>query len=187
MESRVETKSYGSSKNTCCSITFIVSRHLFRETPNYPTVKIYIKNQQKDLRFTNCKKQVRLIVESVLQVENAKADELSLFFVSDRKMKQIHLEFFQDPSSTDCMSFPIDEPTSQEYCVLGEIFVCPLTAISFSQKRNKNPYIEATLYIVHGLLHLLGYDDQDTKSRRKMRQKERKCMKILESKGYLLS
>lgn len=150
-------------------------------------MKIYIKNQQKDLNLSNRKPQLTHIIESVLDYENVRADELSLFFVSDRKMKEIHQEFFHDSSSTDCMSFPIDEPNSSDYCLLGEIFVCPKTAILFSQKRNKNPYTETTLYIVHGLLHLLGYDDIEPKSRKVMRRKERECMKMLESKGHILS
>ena len=73
-----------------------------------------------------------------------------------------------------------------ELKILGEIFVCPKTAIEYAVQYKKNPYEEVTLYIVHGLLHLLGYDDIEKNARNLMRKAERKHMKALTQKGLIL-
>ncbi len=70
---------------------------------------------------------------------------------------------------------------------LGEVFVCPKTALEYVQKKGGNPYLETSLYLVHGILHLLGYDDLTPKERTKMRQQERSVLKMLKSKKALLN
>ena len=112
-------------------------------------------------------------------------DELILHFVDKSKMGKVHEIFFSDPSPTDCMSFPIDPPIkekpTEDYHVLGEIFVCPQVAIEYATQKNLDPYIETTLYVIHGLLHLLGYDDLDATSKKEMRKMEKKCLEIVNS------
>ena len=132
----------------------------------------------------------------VIATEHAAAGELTVFFLAPQAICRLHKRFFGDPSLTDCISFPQDgdqdsdedgDARAAPYTSLGEIFVCPRAAIDYCQKLGGDPYRETTLYIVHGLLHLLGYDDIDPRARRKMRQKERVHMERLESKGLLLS
>lgn len=142
-------------------------------------MKIHIFNRQKILRLN--KKSVRFLVQSTLDHLNVICDELSIYFVEEKKISQLHEEFFQDPTSTDCISFPIDES------FLGEIFVCPQVALRYAQKRKTDPYQEVALYIIHGLLHLIGFDDLEEKERRAMRKKEKSCMRYLnEQKVNLL-
>lgn len=107
--------------------------------------------------------------------------EVSIYFVTKEAIGQIHRQFFQDPSPTDCISFPL----SGDH--LGEILVCPAMAIQYAKKRKLDPYKEASLYIVHGLLHLLGYDDLEEKTRRTMRKKEKSCIRHLYEHRKLLS
>lgn len=116
-----------------------------------------------------------------------RCDEISFHFVTTKKICQLHADFFNDPTTTDCITFPIDEEDSDDYRVLGEVFVCPQTAIDYSQKKQADPYRETTLYLVHGLLHLIGYDDIDPSDRKKMRSMERACMAELEKNGLILS
>ena len=71
--------------------------------------------------------------------------------------------------------------------VLGEVFVCPHTALLYSQQHNLDPYRECTLYIVHGLLHLLGYDDISDADQKKMRAMEEKCLAYLEQRSLILT
>ena len=112
-------------------------------------------------------------------------DEVILHFVIKSKMGKVHEAFFDDPSPTDCMSFPIDPPlkekSSETHHVLGEIFVCPKVALEYAKAESLDPHLETTLYIVHGLLHLLGYDDLDPVSRKEMRKMEKKCLKSIDS------
>jgi probable rRNA maturation factor len=135
------------------------------------------------------RKGISAIVLAVLQVMRASArfDEVELRFVSNRAMCKLHQEFFDDPSPTDCISFPIDSADDIGYRLLGEVVVCPKTAITYADKYQNDPYEEVTLYIIHGLLHLLGYDDLEEKTRKQMRLLEKKCFAVLKKQNLVLS
>jgi len=126
------------------------------------------------------------MVRALIDKLKIKCDEISVHFVSTTKICKLHADFFNDPTTTDCITFPVDNSLDEQYVVLGEVFVCPKTAIDFSKKYNKDLYEEATLYLVHGILHLLGYDDIDPEDRKKMRKKERFCMKFLKENNLIL-
>ena len=67
---------------------------------------------------------------------------------------------------------------------LGDIFVCPAAALRYDPK---DPYKETLLYLVHGVLHLLGYDDIEPAAKRKMRKMERKCMDHLKQLRLIIT
>ncbi len=114
-------------------------------------------------------------------------DEVNLHFVTTCVISSLHEEYFSDPTTTDCISFPIDGPEKRDgHHVLGEVFVCPQTAIDYCKKHGGDPSQETTLYVVHGLLHLLGYDDLSEKEKRKMRTAEKRHMKNLIKKNLSL-
>jgi len=148
-------------------------------------VKIYYTSKQKDLKISA--RSTKKLVEQLLRHLSCPCDEISIQFVTTKKICQLHEDFFNDPTTTDCITFPIDDPDHSGYKVLGEVFICPRTAIEYSSKKTKDPYKEATLYLVHGLLHLLGYDDIDPKARAQMRRKENVCMKFLKAHQLYLS
>lgn len=134
---------------------------------------ISVHNSQKDLKIN--KGSTRTLVKEVLSFLNVPFEEVAIYFVTEKKICELHDQFFQDPSSTDCISFPLDEKH------LGEVFVCPKTAVEYAKKRELDPYQETSLYIIHGLLHLIGYDDLEKNARREMRKKEKSCMRHLDS------
>jgi len=147
-------------------------------------VKIYLNNSQKDLSISASS--VKQLVTALLKHLKIVCDEISFHFVTTRKISQLHKDFFDDPTTTDCITFPIDSCETDDFRVLGEVFVCPKTAIEYAQSKNKDPYIETSLYLVHGILHLIGYDDIDPKDRSAMRKKEKHCMKFLQENNLLL-
>lgn len=151
-------------------------------------MQILIKNTQKDLPLS--KASIQTLITTLCEELSIFIDEISLHFVSKKKISSLHDEFFQDPSPTDCISCPIDPPKQSSddpgYSVLGEIFVCPKVAIEYGQKHKIDAYEETSLYVVHGLLHLLGFDDMDTASKKKMRRHEKKCMTVLRKRRALL-
>src|SRR5437899_908049 len=105
---------------------------------------VFINNRQKDLPLSHERKKISKIVELVLQLENTCFDEVAIRFVPDRVMCALHEEFFNDPSSTDCISFPIDNVHDVGYKLLGEIVICPKTAIEYAKKYKKEVYEEVT-------------------------------------------
>ena len=122
----------------------------------------------------------------MLKNESIKWNEVSITFVSEKEICSLHKKYFNDPSSTDCISFPIDSEYS-EYSILGEVFVCPKVAIEYATKHKNTPGKELTLYIVHGLLHLIGYDDISEKERKIMRKKEAYHINLLQKENLILS
>ena len=147
---------------------------------------LHFRNAQKDLFFFSPTRSIRSITQAILTLENQSCDELSVLFVTDHRMQQLHKEFFNDPSSTDCICLPIDENTQIPHRFLGEIFICPKAAIRYASKQQTDPYVETTLYLVHSMLHLLGYDDMSNDKKRVMRQAEKRHMKNLESQNLIL-
>ncbi|MBX7065910.1 MAG: rRNA maturation RNase YbeY [Parachlamydiales bacterium] len=133
---------------------------------------ISVYNSQKDLPIR--KDCAKVLVDAVLSFLNIPFEEIAIYFVTEKKICELHDEFFQDPSSTDCISFPLDEKH------LGEIFVCPKVAIQYAEKRGIDPYRETALYVIHGILHLIGYDDLEKKAKEAMRKKEKSCMRHLD-------
>lgn len=132
------------------------------------------------------------VVKHVLTTEGVETDEITIYFVTSPEICRLHAVFFRDPSPTDCISFPIDgaHSTHDGYHVLGEVFICPHTAIKYlttqTEEVTSDPYQETTLYLVHGLLHLIGYDDIEDKDCLKMRAAEKKHMEGLLSQNLLL-
>lgn len=145
---------------------------------------VSVHNSQDDLGLSQ--DQVVRIVESVLHKEKVFCDAVSICFCDKETICQLHEEFFQDPSLTDCITFPIDSDDEGPFKFLGELFVCPYTACEYVKKKGGDPYRECTLYLVHSLLHLIGYDDIDPKDRAQMRRKERSLMSHLEKNHLLL-
>lgn len=149
--------------------------------------KIFVNNSQKDLKIS--KTQVKKVFEILIRLKNLTVDELEINFISDSEMKKQHEILFQDPSSTDCITCPIDDPYEEDldYCVLGSCFICPNTAVEHVKKKQLDPYREVTLYCVHCFLHLIGYDDINPKDRAQMRRQERICLKALDEKNAILT
>lgn len=101
--------------------------------------------------------------------------ELSIAILTDRAIAKIHADFLDDPTPTDVITFE-GNPVLQ---TAGEICVSADTAAAFSQKHQKNFSEELTLYIVHGYLHLCGYDDLVPSKKRRMRAAEARAMTLL--------
>ncbi len=133
---------------------------------------VTVVNQQADLPLDE--EAVPVIVREIISSEGVKTDEVSVNFIDRTAICDLHIKFFDDPSLTDCISFPIDSGTQESYHVLGEIFVCPFTAIKYAKDTGCDPYDEALLYTIHGLLHLMGYDDISEEDRLKMRDAEKR-------------
>ena len=146
--------------------------------------KITIHLEQR--RYFICTETVKKQFLAVLKKEHIKCDELIVHYVTPRKIKDLHKIFFNDPSTTDCITFPIHgQKKDNRYSILGEIFICPATAKQYAHDHEKNNFEELTLYLVHGFLHLIGYNDILIKDKKIMRQKEKECILFLKEKGLL--
>ncbi len=119
-----------------------------------------------------CTSSVTALVKDFLIYSQMQYDEVSVYFVDTSAICELHKQYFNDPSVTDCISFPMDDVNEVGYRVMGDVFVCPETATSYVAEHGGDVYHEVTLYVIHGLLHLIGYDDIDDEDRQVMRQGE---------------
>lgn len=139
----------------------------------FPLIDVY--NRQKSLKIQTAS--VKRLVRFVVEQKKITCKKISVHFVGLRKIAQIHAEFFDDPSVTDCMTFPID----QEF--LGECVICPQVAL---ERNPKKPYEETSHYLIHCLLHLIGYDDIDKKKQAVMRKEEHRLLNLARKSRCLL-
>lgn len=144
-------------------------------------MKIHLFNAQSELPISS-PYWTRLCKE-VAAFEKEVFEEFSLHFVDLKEISRLHALYFEDPTPTDCISFPCDEPATP-YRVLGDVFVCPAVAIDYAALCRKNPLKETALYVVHGLLHLFGYDDIKANERQSMRAAERRHLAHLAKQGF---
>ncbi|MEO8863814.1 MAG: rRNA maturation RNase YbeY [Opitutaceae bacterium] len=102
------------------------------------------------------------------------AGELSLAFLTDATLAQLHADFLADPSPTDVITFEgnPDEGTAGEICVSVDAAIREVGA-------RRDFSAELTLYLVHGWLHLAGYDDLQPMKKRRMRRAEARAMELL--------
>ena len=103
------------------------------------------------------------------------AGELSIVFVDDNEIAQIHADFMDDPTPTDVITFPADELMESA----GEIIVSVDHAQMKATELNLPFSRELSLYLIHGWLHLAGFDDRNEEDRAKMRQAEQQALALV--------
>jgi probable rRNA maturation factor len=135
-------------------------------------VQVVIHNRQKKLAISPSF--IEKVVLTTLEDYEVASAQVVVHFVGKKRISDLHQQFFNDPSPTDCITFPIRNTEC-----LGEVFVCPEVALEYAKASQGNPLHETALYVVHGLLHLLGYDDLTPSQIRKMRQLEKQAMQKL--------
>lgn len=101
--------------------------------------------------------------------------ELSLVFLTDPALAQLHAEFLDDPSETDVITFE----GSPAAGLAGEVCVSVDTAVAYAKAHRHDFATELTLYVVHGWLHLAGYDDLVPAKKRIMRRAEARALRLV--------
>ena len=84
--------------------------------------------------------------------------ELSISFVEDSEIEDLHVRYMHEPGPTDVLSFPLDGMDGGGVRVLGDVVIAPAVA---GRNNPGDPEGELRLLLVHGILHLLGYDHDD--------------------------
>ncbi len=138
------------------------------------TAPVRFQSHQSLLRVP--RKKVLAAVEQAFRLRRRKLLPVSLVVVDDREIRRLHREFLGKDSVTDVISFPMQERPVRRGELFGEIVASAQTARRLASELGHSASDELTLYLVHGVLHLLGFDDHDEKNRRIMRRAERQCL-----------
>ena len=97
-----------------------------------------------------------------------KLNAVFVWIISDRRISRLHLQFFGDSSPTDVITFHD-----------GEIFISVETTRRNARKFGNSLMSEIKLCIVHGLLHLHGFDDQELADLRRMKNTQEKILRFM--------
>ena len=129
------------------------------------------------------------VVRSVLAAEKCVYAAISLAIVDNKTIHELNVRYLQHDYATDVLSFLLEEEMnaaslpipkgSPRGCgkrIEGEIVLSTEMAKKMATKYRWQPLDEVTLYVVHGLLHLCGYDDVSLKEETLMRKREREVL-----------
>lgn len=105
------------------------------------------------------------LARETLRGEGMERSELSLSFVEETEMGELHVRYMGEPGPTDVLSFPLDDQDENGIRVLGDVVIAPAVAARNNPER---PQDEVRLLLVHGILHLLGYDHEADDERARM-------------------
>ena len=139
---------------------------------------LVLRNKQRCCCFATrpLRRDTRVLLEDQLRL---KGYNLSITFVSPRRMANLNWEHLRHEGPTDILTF---DYTSDGF-LHGELVICPRVAEQNARRYRVSLEKELRRYIIHGVLHLLGHDDKDPRARRKMKREENRLLKRLTDYG----
>lgn len=141
-----------------------------------PSIAVDIANQQTSVSLDRVR--LRRAVRTILKDASIREARISLAFVDDPTIARLNEQFLDHHGPTDVLSFVLD---SGEGRLEGEVVVSAETAMREAPRFGWTPHDELLLYVVHGTLHLVGYDDQTAGPRVRMRAREREVLEQVNS------
>jgi len=142
---------------------------------------VLISDSQKAMELDAAS--VRALVVFVLEAEGAPEHaEVSIAIVDDAAIAELNARHLDRREPTDVLAFPMDEapaaePAGPAGVLLGDVVVSAERAVAYCREHGGDLLEEVALYLVHGLLHLFGYDDLAEPERGRMRARERALLR----------
>lgn len=119
----------------------------------------------------------------VLESEGApETTELSVALVGGEEMAGLNEKYLGRPGPTDVLSFYMGE-RSEDVFILGDVIVCPEEAAKRRESYGFGESDELLLVLTHGILHLMGYDDETEEDNRKMDERQRMLLATWKESG----
>jgi probable rRNA maturation factor len=140
-------------------------------------------------RLTIDEDAVANLVDRVLEAEGVVGGELAVEFVGERRIRELNREHRSRDEVTDVLSFPLEEPgevpgpADPSPRLLGDIVICSRQAVRQAQGDGLPPAFEVAVLLVHGTLHLLGYDHEVDAGQMALRQAE--VLELVEWEGLV--
>ncbi len=149
--------------------------------------EVEIDDSQKVLKVDH--RRLADVARSVLAAEKSVSASISIAIVDNETIHDLNIRYLQHDYPTDVLSFLLEEeidpdslpipkgsPRGYGKRIEGEIILSSEMAKQMATKYRWRPVDELTLYVVHGLLHLCGYDDMTQKKQALMQQREREVL-----------
>lgn len=113
----------------------------------------------------------------LLNYLGVKGRELGVLLVDDKEIQELNRRYLGRDRPTNVLAFPMDGPSDR---VLGDIVISVQTAQREAEERGVRLEEHLALLLIHGILHLLGYDhEKGGREEAEMRRKERELLKVV--------
>jgi len=145
-------------------------------------VNITIKNQQSKVRIN--KKQVELLSKKIAHLVNlTKKSIITIVFVDNKTIQALNRKYLKHNFPTDVLAFNLSSSKiRQKLAITGDIIVNVELAKKNAQIYSNSLIKEVALYMIHGMLHLLGLDDHKTTDKKRMERRQKKLLHQLFTK-----
>jgi probable rRNA maturation factor len=137
-----------------------------------------------------------IAVEILLAGNADPGSELGLVITDQEKIRELNLVHLGEDRPTDVLSFPMlpdseDEEDSVDFVTppdgiahLGEVIISYPQAVIQAEERGHSVQMEVATLVIHGILHLLGYDHDEPEREGRMRARESEILTRIEEKGW---
>jgi probable rRNA maturation factor len=139
-------------------------------TPKPTGVKVTVSNRQHRRNVNG--RALTKIAERALELLHDTDARLSIVLVSDAVIAKLNAQYHATSGPTDVLSFDYGEGE-------GELIISVERAVAQAKRFRSTPSRELVLYVIHGILHLHGYNDLTTRDRRRMRRGEQRILNRL--------
>ena len=130
-------------------------------------MKINLKKNNSTLKIN--KQALTEIAKDIMLSYQCTNGSISIILLDKENLRKLNKQFFDKDEYTDVIAFNLED---YDYPIEGEIYICP-NQINENAKKFKVTYDnELKRVIIHGCLHLLGYEDNSKKEKEKMRTLE---------------
>ena len=104
--------------------------------------------------------ELKKITVSILKALERSQAELSIALVGDKEMRPLNAKYRKKNKTTDVLSFPADHPATAKPMLLGDVIISVEQARRQAKEHNHSLKREMVVLLIHGILHLLGYDHE---------------------------
>jgi probable rRNA maturation factor len=120
------------------------------------------------------RKRIAELVAFVARREGARLAEVDVAVVSRRRMADLHRRYLGRAGATDVLSFDLSDAAATG--IHAQVVVCGEIAAARVARHGVGLQRELMLYVVHGLLHVLGYDDRSPRSAARIRARQEELL-----------
>lgn len=128
-----------------------------------------------------CLAKLERLVKAICKRFKLSSATVSIAIVDNAEMRKVNMRFLNRKRASDCLSFDLSDDTRPEIDKSFELVVNGERAVKEARLRGHSSEAEMALYVTHGLLHNLGFDDSAPKKAKKMHDTEDE---ILQQFGY---
>lgn len=145
-------------------------------------MKIEITNQQRIKRIN--RKRINYILRRITALLGLSSQKITFVFCDNRFIQKLNKKYFKKDIPTDVIAFPLAANPQEQY--LGEVIISVEQAQRVGKELGLRWQDEILLYLIHGILHLIGYDDRTRHNRQRMQRKEKRILSALLETGATL-